>query len=629
MNAHTGSRKRRGSFLLVTMLVVIALVPQTSLADTDLAKGEAGVVAYANGDNVRLRSSPASMGRVLGSYAEGTRLTVVGGLESGSGLQWYRVEINGTTGYMAADFIANSDGFLASVSGSAVTTAAVRLRSGPSTADRIITTLANGTAVQLTGENVRGWFSVSAGSGKGYVYGAFLKAGSGNSGESGSATGGGTRYTLDRVHLRSGPGVSNRSITVLSVGTKLDFTGETQGSFAKVSSSAGTGWVAAQYIGPNAPSSSGGGGGSRQTKYTTDSVNLRSGASTTYRSLGILPVGAKLDLTGESANGFVEAATSYGTGWVYADYIGDSAPVEAETAYTNDSVSLRSGPGSNTAKIATLSTGAKLALTGIERDGYKEVSSNAGKGWVAASYISDVAPQHEAGTRYTIDSVNLRRGPQASSAVIRVVPNRTSIRFTGTVVNNFGKVATSFGDGWISIDYFRKMQPPAASGSLVVWPVKGGEWYVSQGYNGSSHQNTSQHWQYYYSFDLKRSSGDTAWQPVYAPVDGTIRWIDESTGGMSIYMGDDLAFAMFHVIWDDDIREGQSISQGQYLGVIAPADSAGNGGSPHLHITAWTTSDGGIWSRRAQPFTGRFAIQGASFPATGAGNDYLRYEFTP
>ena len=179
-----------------------------------------------------------------------------------------------------------------------------------------------------------------------------------------------------------------------------------------------------------------------------------------------------------------------------------------------------------------------------------------------------------------------------SYSAIRVVPARTEIRFTGTVVNNFGKVATSFGDGWISIDYFRKTRPSSggsSGSSLVKWPVRGGSWYVSQGYNGSSHQNESKYWQYYYAFDLKRTTGSTAWQPVYAPVDGRIRWIDESTGGMSIYMGDGLAFSMFHVLWADSIREGQTISQGQYLGVIAPAGVANSGSSAHIHITAWTT----------------------------------------
>jgi hypothetical protein len=65
------------------------------------------------------------------------------------------------------------------------------------------------------------------------------------------------------------------------------------------------------------------------------------------------------------------------------------------------------------------------------------------------------------------------------------------------------------------------------------------------------------------------------------------------------------------------------------MGVIAPSGAKNNGGSPHLHITAWTTSDEGNWSRHAQPFTGRFAIEGSSFPFRGNRNDYLNYTFNP
>jgi hypothetical protein len=63
--------------------------------------------------------------------------------------------------------------------------------------------------------------------------------------------------------------------------------------------------------------------------------------------------------------------------------------------------------------------------------------------------------------------------------------------------------------------------------------------------------------------------------------------------------------------------------------VIAPAGQANNGGSPHLHITGWTTNDEGNWSRKAQPFVGRFAIEGKSFPSTGSRDDYWGYTFNP
>jgi uncharacterized protein YraI len=416
---------------------------------------------------------------------------------------------------------------------------------------------------------------------------------------------------------------------VLAVGTRLDFTGEVRGQFARVSSSTGSGWVAAQYIGPRAPGGSSSGGG---TRYTTDTVHLRTGPSTSYRSITYLPAGARLDLTGNEQNGFVKASTRWGTGWVYARYTGSSAPASTTTGYTNDRVNFRSGPGTGHGVIRALPVGTWLGLTGTTRSGFSQATVNGRTGWVATPYVSPVAPQYTGGTRYTTDSVNLRRGPSLGSGVIRVVPERTEIRFTGTVVNNYGKVATRYGDGWISIDYFSRTRPGAPStggSSLVRWPVRGGEWRVSQGYNGSSHQNRTSSWQYYYSFDLKRASGSTAWQPVYSPVSGRIRWIDESTGGLSIYMGDGLAFAMFHMRLDGGIREGMTLRQGQYLGVIAPAGEANNGGSPHLHISAWTTADEGNWSRRAQPFTGRFAISGTSFPSRGTRNDYLNYTFRP
>ena len=71
------------------------------------------------------------------------------------------------------------------------------------------------------------------------------------------------------------------------------------------------------------------------------------------------------------------------------------------------------------------------------------------------------------------------------------------------------------------------------------------------------------------------------------------------------------------------------MTQGQYLGTIAPAGQFGAGSTPHLHITVWETADEGNWSRVAIPFTGRVAIADIEFPETGAGNDYRGYAFNP
>ncbi|MDP8909258.1 MAG: M23 family metallopeptidase, partial [Chloroflexota bacterium] len=160
-------------------------------------------------------------------------------------------------------------------------------------------------------------------------------------------------------------------------------------------------------------------------------------------------------------------------------------------------------------------------------------------------------------------------------------------------------------------------------------------WRISQGYNTSPVEGGS-HWncdpvtlkdspsqtrtcraayQYKYSLDLARSDGNTAGEAVLSPVDGTIRWIDEVAGGMSINLGDGYAVAFFHAVLAPGLVEGQPVTQGQVLGTVAPAGVASNGGFPHIHIALWQTTDGGNWSRNAIPFTGTHTLDGFDFPA--------------
>ncbi len=175
---------------------------------------------------------------------------------------------------------------------------------------------------------------------------------------------------------------------------------------------------------------------------------------------------------------------------------------------------------------------------------------------------------------------------------------------------------------------FAGTQSAQAATRMIKMPFQSGStWSISQGYNtdpavGGSHYNCleypgrscSQYWTYKYSFDIVKSDGNTAGQPVLSPVNGTIRWIDESYGGMSIDLGNGWAVAYFHTAVAPGLAAGQSVVQGQYMGTIAVPGQGGNGGFPHMHITLWQTTDGGNWSRIATPFTGEQSLDGYSFP---------------
>lgn len=441
------SRTRHVRSVLPAAGIVLAaiLAPMSASADTDLTPGGTGVVAYANGDNVRIRTSPGATEAVVGEVPEGSSVYVIDGTFAvADGSLWYQVEANGLNGYMVSDYLANSSGLLGATSGEATAIDSVNVRTGPSMADPILGTMTSGDRVGLTGENIDGWLSVDYGGYHGYVHSAFLT----QDGE--TALDGSDAAPVPETPAQPEPEPVDTGVTGI--------------------------------------------------RYTSDPVNIRGGASLNDSVITVAPQGLEVWLTGAEANGFVQVESASGNGWIAVEYLSVDAPV----------------------------------VEGV-----------------------------------------VEEAPAA----------------------------------------------PVETSSLIVWPVSGGEWSFLQGYNGSSHQNSGL-WQYRDSIDLVRSDGSTAGQPIYSPVNGTIRWFDPGTGGVSIDMGNGYAFAMFHAYYDGSLREGDTVSQGQYIGTIAPAGQAASGSHAHLHIAVWATDDGGNWSRQSLPFAGALARSGNEYYNSGVGFEH-------
>ncbi|MBA2276336.1 MAG: SH3 domain-containing protein, partial [Chloroflexia bacterium] len=366
--------------------------------------------------------------------------------------------------------------------------------------------------------------------------------------------------------------------------------------------------------------------------------------------ISAVPEGTKVDVLGESVRAddgtrWYEVAAGGETGYMVSDYLAASSALLTATsgdATTIDRLHLRTGPSLGDESITVLPDGATVALTGENRNGWLSLAFDGREGYAYGAFLTQgaevdepaepAAPRARNGTRWMLDAVNLREGAGLDERVLRVLGAGTTVELSGPFTNGFARVTAGDGAvGWVATEFLgdSPSAAPAPPSAAIVWPVRGGEWEISQGYNGSSHVNVDGLWQYQYSFDLARTDGGTAGQAVYSPVDGTVRWYDPSTGGVSIDMGDGLAFAMFHAEYDAGIAEGEAVSQGQYLGTISGPGGGGNGGFPHLHITVWETNDGGNWSRMAVPFTGRTAISGVEFPNSGAGNDHRGFVFTP
>lgn len=140
----------------------------------------------------------------------------------------------------------------------------------------------------------------------------------------------------------------------------------------------------------------------------TEQVYVRSGASTDDAIIGELFKGDWVTTTGYEENGFVEIWYGDWVGYVYADYLDytpattttetaadeqdNTTTVETGWLYTNDSVNLRVGPGTGEGVVTVLPAGTSLYRTGNVSNGFAEVESDLGNGWVHADYLSWDAP---------------------------------------------------------------------------------------------------------------------------------------------------------------------------------------------------------------------------------------------
>ncbi|MCO0599162.1 D-alanyl-D-alanine carboxypeptidase family protein [Peribacillus butanolivorans] len=131
----------------------------------------AATVTYTATANLNVRTGPSTANKIIATVKQGTKLTVTGKNANG----WLKVSLNGQTGYVSGQYvkISNSSSSTATVTYTA--TANLNVRTGPSTANKIITTVKQGTKLTVTGKNVNGWLKVSLNGQTGYVSSKYVK----------------------------------------------------------------------------------------------------------------------------------------------------------------------------------------------------------------------------------------------------------------------------------------------------------------------------------------------------------------------------------------------------------------------------------------------------------------------
>lgn len=319
-------------------------------------------------------------------------------------------------------------------------TTAVNIRSGPSTKYRIVGVLYAGERLKQAGNPANGWMPVTYRGHKAYISAKYLSTATSSSTSKASTAAGASfaATTTAALNLRSGPALSRTVVTVVPKATTLKVTGSPQGSYSPIEYQGKQLWAATAYLSRSAaPSQPLPTTGLSQGRATV-ALMARTTSDNSFVSLGDIPAGTILTLTGVQQNGVAQVIWQNALRWVNARYVAPvkpssgvqtpELPKTTGTRYATVALDIRTTSGSDSVTLSEVPLGTELAITGVVSNGRAEIVWQGAVRWVTARFLSTSAPSAPAPNQGGVGLASLK--PYASelvSVVFKRYPQITTI----------------------------------------------------------------------------------------------------------------------------------------------------------------------------------------------------------
>lgn len=136
------------------------------------------------------------------------------------------------------------------------------------------------------------------------------------------------------------------------------------------------------------------------TRYATTTLMIRTTSGSDFKTLGNVPKGTRLSITGIVQNGRAQIIYSGAVRWVTAQYLAASASAPSAPAlpritgsrYATADLLIRTTPDTKYSVITTVPKGSLLQITGTTRNGRRQVIYRGTARWVTAQYLSTKRP---------------------------------------------------------------------------------------------------------------------------------------------------------------------------------------------------------------------------------------------
>jgi len=186
--------------------------------------------------SVNLRTGPSTDTAVIRTLAANTSVEVLENRQDG----WSSVRHNGTDGFIKTELISETGAPASQTTATLKTTGAVNLRTGPSTSNSIIVTLAANTNVEVIEKRADGWSSVRVNGRDGFIRSDLLTNSSGT---------GTILRTVTGVNFRTGPSTGYGIIRLLAANTAVEVLENQTNGWSKVRHNNTEGFIRSDLLG--------------------------------------------------------------------------------------------------------------------------------------------------------------------------------------------------------------------------------------------------------------------------------------------------------------------------------------------------------------------------------------------
>ncbi len=350
-------------------------------------------------DTLNVREGPGLSYQVIEVVKRGDRFSVI---EEKS--DWIQVSLNssGKKGWVAAWLVKKQSSNEVSSSKSGIVTAnQLRVRSGPSTSYKVVSTLSQGATVTIV-KTESNWHQIKTSSVTGWVAAEFIENIKSDTGSSSSQQTG--KVTANNLNVRSTASTSGNILGKLQKGSTVSIL-SVEGNWIKIQYNGQAAWISKEFVEmsstssqPSVPNQSTPNSTSGMIgTITATTLNVRSTGSLSGKIVGTVSKGQAFEILAEENNWAKIKLKTGQLGWVASWYLSKeqsstTTKVDVEENSTAtilyNGTNIRKSATTNSSVISRANAGETFTVLSVQNDWYEVQLKNGSKGFVAGWLVT-------------------------------------------------------------------------------------------------------------------------------------------------------------------------------------------------------------------------------------------------